>query len=61
MANNIRAMQAHYGKFHASIHRIGPGDSITNMIVAGFISSGLFLSSYNIYCLMGNGKKMEGR
>lgn len=38
----------------------GPGDSITNMIVAGFISSGLFLSSYNIYCLMGNGKKMEG-
>jgi len=38
----------------------GPGDSITNMFVGALIAGGLTFSTWNIWCLMGHGKKIEG-
>ena len=38
----------------------GPGDSITNMWVGAMAFGGMAFSTYNIWCLAGHGKKIEG-
>jgi hypothetical protein len=33
---------------------------MVNMATGAFIAGGLFFSTYNLYCLAGNGEKIEG-